>query len=139
MPVQPIQQVQQPVQPVVNQPVQPVYQPVPPQVPQAVPVIPEQPVNRIIQPPAPEVNAANTADLPVSVPSHDRFGAPSISAWVNKIDGRPAPKGEDFSGFDDPNLKPPLKDFSAYQYSTDYNKVKFIIEKTSYVFAHAKI
>ena len=108
----------------VNQPVQPVYQPVPPQVPQAVPVIPEQPVNRIIQPPAPEVNAANTADLPVSVPSHDRFGAPSISAWVNKIDGRPAPKGEDFSGFDDQNLKPPLKDFSAYQYSTDYNKVR---------------
>ena len=70
---------------------------------------------------------SNVGDLPVGVPSHDRFGSPSISAWVNKIDGRPPPVGLDFAGFDDQNLKPPLKDYSAYQFATDFNKVPIML------------
>ena len=73
------------------------------------------------------VNANNAAAAspvaPGGVPGHDRFGPPSISAWQNKIDGSPAPVGIDFTGYDDPNLKPPLKDFSQHQYQTDFTRV----------------
>ena len=73
------------------------------------------------------VNANNAAAAspvaPGGVPGHDRFGPPSISAWQNKIDGSPAPVGLDFTGYDDPNLKPPLKDFSQHQYQTDFTRV----------------
>ena len=67
--------------------------------------------------------AAAAPVAPGGVPGHDRFGPPSIAAWQNKVDGSPAPVGLDFAGVDDPNLKPPLKDFSRHPYQSDFNQV----------------
>ena len=68
--------------------------------------------------------AAAAPVAPGGVPTHDRFGPPSISAWQNKVDGSPAPVGIPFAGFDDPNLKPPLSDYSQHPYQTDFTRVR---------------
>lgn len=121
-------------QPIVPQPVVPQFQPA------AAPVIPVQPVQQVpvappvaqqlpiapVVPVAPAGNANQAAAAapvaPGGVPGHDRFGPPSIAAWQNKVDGSPAPVGLDFAGVDDPNLKPPLKDFSRHPYQSDFNQ-----------------